>query len=120
MQSRLGLIPIFRVGICDTRSFVLVFSFCFVCICIYIVFNIQIVLSHFWKELSSVTLHSQTIGRCKSIWTGGKTLQEKIENVYCVILVILETSFITYFHVQNSTTIAIYLFAKNVEIEQTH
>jgi hypothetical protein len=48
-----------------------------------------------------------------------KTLQEKIENVYCVILVILETSFITYFHVQNSTTIAIYLFAKNVEIEQT-
>jgi hypothetical protein len=47
-------------------------------------------------------------------------LQEKIENVYCVILAILETSFITYFHVQNSMTIAIYLFAKNVEIEQTH
>ena len=120
MQSRLGLIPIFRVGICDTRNFVLVFSFCYVCICIYIVFNIQIVLSHFWKELSSVTLRSQTIVRCKRIWAGGKTLQEKIENVYCAILVILETSFITYFHVKNSTTIAINLFAKHVEIEQTH
>ena len=35
---------------------------------------------------------------------GGKTLQEKIGNVYCVILVILETSFTTFFHVQNSMT----------------
>ena len=53
-------------------------------------------------------------------WACGKTLQEKIENVYCVILVILETSFTTYFHVQNSMTTAIYLLGKNLEIDQTH
>jgi hypothetical protein len=72
------------------------------------------------QELSNTHLQS---GQGK-YYTGEsnlcKTLQEKIENVYCVILAILETSFITYFHVQNSMTIAIYLFAKNVEIEQTH
>ena len=53
---------------------------------------------------------------------GGKPLQVNIENVYFAILVILETSFTAYFHVQNSTTIYFFSFfyVKNLEIEQTH
>jgi len=46
-------------------------------------------------------------------------LPEKIENVYCAIRVILETSFTTYVHVQNSTT-AIYFTGTNLEIDKTH